>query len=62
MKKKGNPRSSLVVQWVKDPGLSQQGLGLLLWYERNPWPGNFCMLPHAVKVAGEKERERERKS
>ena len=30
-------RSSLVVQWVKDPAL------LLLWLMFHPWPGNFSM-------------------
>ena len=34
--------SSLVVQWVKDPMLSLQELGLLLGFD--PWPGNLHML------------------
>ena len=33
--------SSLVVQWVKDPMLSLQELGLLLGFD--PWPGNLHM-------------------
>jgi len=37
--KKADNRSSLVVQWVKDPGLSPQWLGLLLWHVFNPWLG-----------------------
>jgi len=36
--------SSLVVQWVKDPALSLQQLGSLLWCQfDDPWPRNFCM-------------------
>ena len=34
-------RSSLVDQWVKDPALSLQWLGTLLWSKFCPWPGNF---------------------
>ena len=30
-------------QQVKDPVLSLQQLGLLLWCGFNPWPGNFHM-------------------
>ena len=37
-------RSSLVVQWVKDPALPLPWLGLLLWWGFSPWPGNFHML------------------
>ena len=34
-------RSSLVVQWVKDPALLPQQLMSLLWHGFNPWLGNF---------------------
>ena len=37
-------RSSLVGQWVKDPSLSLQQLGLLLWFGFSNWLGNFHML------------------
>ena len=38
--KMGNfTRSSLVAQWVKDPALSVQQLGSLLWLGFDPWPG-----------------------
>ena len=34
----------LVAQWIKDPALPLQQLGLLLlWRRFNPWPRNFCM-------------------
>ena len=36
--------SSLVAQHVKDPALSPQQLGLLLWRGFDPWPGNFHVL------------------
>ena len=32
------------MQQVKDPALSLQWLGLLLWLRFNPWPGNFLRL------------------
>ena len=35
--------SSLVVPQVKDPALSLQQLGLLMWCGFNSWSGNFCM-------------------
>ena len=35
---------SLESQWVKDPALSLQWLGLLLWCGFDPWPRNFHML------------------
>jgi hypothetical protein len=31
-----------LVQWVKGSGLLQ-GMGLQLWLEFSPWPGNFHM-------------------
>ena len=33
-----------MAQWVKDPALSVQWLGSLLWQGFHPWPQNFCML------------------
>ena len=33
-----------MVQRVKDPVLSLQQLGLLLWCRFDPWPGYFYML------------------
>ena len=32
-----------MVQQVKDPELSLQQLGSLLWLRFDPWPGNFHM-------------------
>ena len=32
-----------MAQWVKDPALSLQWLGLLLWHGFNPWPRKFHM-------------------
>ena len=32
-----------MTQWVKDPALSLQQLGLLLWCRFDPWPGNLHM-------------------
>ena len=31
----------LVAQWVKDPALSLQRLGSMLWRKRDLWPRNF---------------------
>ena len=42
-KKISVPWCSLVTQWVKDPALSLQRLGSLLWCGLDPWPGNFHM-------------------
>ena len=36
-------RHSLVTQWVNNPALLLQQLGLLLWLEFDLWPGNFHM-------------------
>ena len=35
------PGSSPVAQWVKDPALSLQQLGLLLWCRFDLWPRSF---------------------
>ena len=39
--RKEGRRSSLVVQWVKDPALSLPWLGSLLWRGFDPWPGDL---------------------
>ena len=44
--------SSLVPQEVKDPALSLQRLGSLLWRRLSPWPGNF----HMPQVRPKKKR------
>ena len=46
--------SSLMVQWVKDPELSLQWLGLLLWHGFHPWPRNSHM-PQGKKKVREME-------
>ena len=38
----------LVAQWVKDPVLSLQRLGSLLWHRFDSWPGDF-LRPWAKK-------------
>ena len=43
-KKKKKEKNSLVAQQVKDPSLSLPWLGLQLWYQFDPWLGNFHML------------------
>ena len=48
--------SSLVAQWVKDPGLSLQHLGSLLWRGFDPWPGNF---QHATGATPPQKKEKE---
>ena len=45
-------RRSLGVQQVKDPVLSLQRLGSLLWCRFDPWPGNFYNAKGAAR--GEK--------
>ena len=40
---------SLVVKWVKDPALSLQQPGLLLWHRFDPWPKNLHMLQEPPK-------------
>ena len=47
---------SLVVQQVKDPMLSLQQLGLLLWHGFNPWPWNFHVLQAQPKNKLKKEK------
>ena len=50
-------RNSLVAQGVKDPALSLQRLGTLLWHRLDPWLRNFHM-PGAwqkKKKSGEKQ-------
>ena len=62
-KKEWQGRYSLVVHQVKDPALSLQRLGSLLWCGFDPWPLNFHMLQLQEREGGrkrEKERERER--
>ena len=47
-----------MVQQIKDPVLSLQGLGSLLWHRFHPWPGNFRMLgaqPQNKKLLEEEE-------
>ena len=39
----GDAGISLVAQRVKDPALSLQWLGLVLWHEFSPQPGKFHM-------------------
>ena len=46
-----------MAQWVRDPALSLQGLGLLLWYRFDPWPGNLYMLQVQPKT-NKQTRER----
>ena len=40
-----------MAQKVKDPALSLQWLGSLLWHGFNPWPWE---LPHAINIAKQK--------
>ena len=42
-----------MAQQLKDSTLSLLWLGLLLWREFDPWPGNFCM-PHVQPKKKEK--------
>ena len=42
--RKFDSRNFCVAQWDKDPALSPQWLGSLLWYRFDPWPRNFCIL------------------
>ena len=52
---------SLVVQQVKDPMLSLQQLGVLLWHGFDPWPGNLHMpqvWPNKVKQNTVKKKKK----
>ena len=53
--KKNDDKSSLAVWLVKDPGLSLQWLGLLLWCRFSSWPRNFHM-PHAWPPSKKKKK------
>ena len=46
-------------QQVKDPALSLQPIGSLLWCSFDPWPGTICVLQVQPK-GGEREREESR--
>ena len=48
-------RSSLVVQQVKDPTMSLQQFGSLLWYGFDPWPRNFHVLLERQKKKKKKK-------
>ena len=50
------------MQWVKDPPLSPQRLGSMLWCGLDPWPGNFQMLPERPKKDKRKGEEKKIKS
>ena len=54
--------SSLVVWWVKDPVLSLQRLGLLLWRGFHPWPRNFHMTQAKKNVLSSPDHSLERNS
>ena len=48
--------SYLVAQWVKDPALSLQWLGSLLWHGLSPWPRNIY-IPRVQPKRGEKKKK-----
>ena len=48
--------SSFMVQWVKDPALSLQWLGSLLWYKFDLWPRNLYVLPKKKKKEKRKRK------
>ena len=48
-----------MVQGVKNPALSLQWLGSLLWLRFDPWPGNFHM-PQAQQKKRKKTRPRKK--
>ena len=47
-----------MVHQVKDPVLSLQWFGLLLWCEFDRWPGNFCILQAWPKILKTKKIKR----
>ena len=48
-----------MAQWVKDPALTLQWLGSLLWCEFHPWPRNFTCCRRGQK---KKKKSRENKT
>ena len=56
--RKSTKGSSLVAQWVKDPVLSLQWLGGLLWLRFNPCPRNFHMPQTQPRQRKKKSTER----
>ena len=52
------PLSSLVAPLVKDPVLSLQWLGLLLWHGFHPWPWHFHVLLARLKIIKENKNRR----
>ena len=48
-KENSHTETSLVAQRVKDPALSPQQLGWLLWCGFDLWPRNFYMMPPTKK-------------
>ena len=54
--KKNKMRSPLVAQPVKDPALSLQRLGSLLWHGLDPWLGSVHM-PQARPKEKEEEQD-----
>ena len=49
-----------MAQWIKDPALSLQWLGLLLSLGFDPWPRNFHMPQLESKKEGEEGRKKEK--
>ena len=47
-----------MAQQVKDPALSPQYLGSLLWLRFDPWPGE---LPHAAGADKKKKKKKKEK-
>lgn len=55
MNQKSCPWNALVARWVKDPALSLQWPGLLLWL----WVQSLAQdLPHAVSVSKKKKKKK----
>ena len=44
-----------MARWVKDLGISLQGLELLLWCRLDPWPKNFHMWPKPTHIKTNKQ-------